>query len=169
MCKNLRLILYCGCILLVSFALIYTIVTWMAQKEISELEESFKGLGRPIRLEEMLPSMDVSPEHNAAISYEAADRLSKALSLNVDNIPSVEMIIQMMKSQDHDTVDSHLEQWRSSEGQEVIELIRDGAKRSHCFHDLDYAKGPNLDLAHLGYMSDWCSLMLMEYRKTPMP
>jgi hypothetical protein len=143
-------------------SLILSLLTWVAQRDLNDIKEKFLEQGRPTRIEAIIPSRDVSAKDNAASLYEAAEILAKARGLDLDLLPEIHDVIKSIHSNRIHKLEKALKPWKSPEGREVISLIREGSKRPHCDHDLDYSKGPGLMLPHLKRFRKWSGLLLTE-------
>ncbi len=139
-------------IVIIAIGVVYAVVLASGKRALRRAYADLKADGRPITLEEIIPPAIPEPE-NAAPLYKAAILLLRAEPSGEGNL--FKELTSLAAGILKDGADAEGEELfralcQRSEVQEALKLVEKGSHKRGCRHDLDYSKGAELLLPHVG-------------------
>lgn len=146
-------------IIAIAVAVLYAVLLGLAHRSLNRAYAALEADGRPMKLAQVTPAEIPDPDNGAPI-YQAVALLLKAeaateqdSSVEYDNL--LDELNDLASRILEDKPDTEAEErfstiCRRRVVQEAMALLRRGASRKGCWHDLDWSKGPDVQLPHLG-------------------
>jgi len=156
--RTVKILKWIG-IVAIAMAVLYAVLLGLGHRSLSRAYAALEADGRPMKLEQVTPAEIPDPD-NAAPIYQAVALLLKAeaateqdSSAEYDNL--LDELNDLASRILEGKPDAKAEEWfiaicQRQVVQEAMTLHRRGAGRKGCWHDLDWSKGPDLQLPHLG-------------------